>query len=149
MKNIKINTGNLRGCVKQLTVSRWLSKWDASSGRIGVHTWFGRESSSMPRVKNKKIMIKPSELLLATVLAHFPLPLELPFKSTLDPPSVNQGQFHLKVPRPAAQSEIQNGGVAVSPRNRFYKQFPPHISLKKNRFSRSANVTHWHYLPVC
>ena len=81
--------------------------------------------------KNTIQMINPSEPWLATLLAHFPLTLRLPLKSTLDPPSVNPGQSPLKVPRPAAQSEIQNGGFAISPRNRFPKHFPHNYPLNK------------------
>ena len=80
----------------------------------------------------QKKMTKPSEFSLAILLAYFPLTLKFPLKLTLEPPSVNPGQLPLKVPRPAAQSEIQNGGVAVSTRNRFNKQFPHNFPLTKS-----------------
>jgi len=92
------------------------ANWGLHVGRQGV----------LPLATGKKYkkLAKPPESWLATLLAHFPLTLKFPFKLTLESPSVNPGQFPLKVPRPVAQSKIKMAELRFQQETALPNNFP-------------------------
>ena len=67
-------------------------------------------------------------------------PLKFPFMLTLEPPSVNKGQFPLKIPRPAGQSRAKMAEMRFILKNCFIGQFLKMTREFGSKRSRSANI---------
>ena len=78
-------------------------KWAVSGARIGVYTWVGMEFFPFPRAKTIFFFNKTSRILTDNPTCTLSLTLEIPLMLTLEPPSVNTGQFPLKLPSPVDQ----------------------------------------------
>ena len=80
------------------SVPKWIMKMGCF--RFWIYTWMGMGFFPLPRTK-KKLQNLPNpdcQLYLRT------FPLKFPLMLTLELPSVNKGQFPLKIPRPSGQS---------------------------------------------
>jgi len=143
MSNIQIHKGNLL----RFNGAAYVSKMDLEKGCFRCANWglhVGLQGV-LPLATGKKYkkFNNPPEPWLATLLEHFPFPLKLPVMLTLEPPSVNTGQFPLESVKTCRPVKGQDGGVAVSQRNRFKTQFPSNEPLTRFVVSRSANVVNW------